>query len=125
MTHLPKILPWVAKKSGISDELATKLWRRASGETVGLLGRAETSELHKRSVERFLDLVQEEAVIAPGAVVTPADFAWVLRYQSRMTFLSLLAVENTSRAFRNSWSNLMHPHGTQASKRYVAQSCNG
>ena len=110
MKHLPKILPWIAKKSGISDELAAKLWRRASGETVELLGVADTPELHKRTVEHFLSLVQEEAVVAPGATISPADFAWVLRHQSRMTFLSLLAVENASQALRNNWAGFAQPY---------------
>ena len=29
MLKAPKILPWIARKAGISDELALKLWRRA------------------------------------------------------------------------------------------------
>ena len=28
----PKILPWIAKKASISEELALKLWRRAVSE---------------------------------------------------------------------------------------------
>ena len=30
--NAPKILPWIARKAGISDELALKLWRRAVSE---------------------------------------------------------------------------------------------
>jgi hypothetical protein len=110
MKHLPKILPWIAKKSGISDELVAKLWRRASGETVELLGETETSELHKRTVERFLQLVQEEAIAEPGSIVTPADFAWMIRHQSRITFLSLLAFESASQAYRNNWSKFIRAY---------------
>ena len=37
----PKILPWIARKAGISDELALKLWRRAISEAEYLAGKAE------------------------------------------------------------------------------------
>lgn len=110
MKTLPKILPWFANKNGISEELAAKLWRRASGEIVELLGSTETPEVHKRTIERFLDLVESESAIDAQAIVTPADFTWMLRHQSRVTFLSLLAVENTSRAWRNNWTHMWAPY---------------
>jgi hypothetical protein len=40
----PKILPWIARKAGISDELALKLWRRAISEAEYLTGKTEGSE---------------------------------------------------------------------------------
>ena len=39
----PKILPWVARKAGITDELALKLWRRAVGEAEFLTGQDRKS----------------------------------------------------------------------------------
>lgn len=102
MKHLPKFLPWFARKSGISDELAAKLWRRASREIEGLLGSAKTPELHKRTVERFLGLVQQEA-----AVDHSANFSWVLRHQNHVAFMSLLAAETVSKAFRVNWSKMV------------------
>ena len=36
----PKILPWIARKAGISDELALKLWRRAVSEAEHLTGHS-------------------------------------------------------------------------------------
>jgi hypothetical protein len=42
--NAPKILPWIARKAGISDELALKLWRRALSEAEYLTGKAEGSE---------------------------------------------------------------------------------
>lgn len=30
--NAPMILPWIARKAGITDELALKLWRRAASE---------------------------------------------------------------------------------------------
>jgi cysteine synthase len=40
----PKILPWIARKAGISDELALKLWRRAASEAEYLTGQSTGSE---------------------------------------------------------------------------------
>ncbi len=50
----PKILPWVAKRAGISEELALKLWRRAVGEAEYLSGQTAGSEFSGLAVERFL-----------------------------------------------------------------------
>jgi len=41
--NAPKILPWIARKAGISDELALKLWRRAGSAAEYLTGKTEGS----------------------------------------------------------------------------------
>ena len=48
----PKILPWIARKAGITDELALKLWRRAISEAEYLTGQAEGSEYWNLAIER-------------------------------------------------------------------------
>ena len=55
----PKILPWIARKAGISDELALKLWRRAASEAEYLTGKAQGSEYYGLAVERFLSIVED------------------------------------------------------------------
>ena len=40
----PKILPRIAHKAGISEELALKLWRRAASEAECLCGKADGAE---------------------------------------------------------------------------------
>lgn len=72
----PKILPWIARKAGISDELALKLWRRAISEAEYLTGRADGSEYWGLAIERFLDIVEEEIGTTPqyGLTPRPQDF---------------------------------------------------
>ena len=56
----PKILPWIANKTGISEELALKLWRRAAGEAEVIAGRCDSSDYYRMAVERFIDFAEAE-----------------------------------------------------------------
>ena len=51
----PKILPWIASKPGISEELALNLWRRAAGEAQVIPGCCNSSDYYRLAVERFID----------------------------------------------------------------------
>ncbi len=68
----PKILPWIARKAGISDELALKLWRRATSEAEYLTGKAEGSEYWGLAIERLLDIVEDGIGRTPQYGLTPA-----------------------------------------------------
>ena len=107
----PKILPWIASKAGISDALALKLWRRAAGEAEQLTGTAEGSEYWGLAVERFLDLVEEETPRQSSQefLLPPPKVDWMLRHQSRMSLLSLMAAQNTYRLWQHTWQNLYLP----------------
>ncbi len=103
----PKILPWIARKAGISDELALKLWRRAVSEAEYLTGKAEGSKFWGLSVERFLALVEDEVGTTPEYSLTPAPrLSWMWHHQTRMSLLSLMAAENAYRYWQNTWENL-------------------
>ncbi len=103
----PKILPWIARKAGISDELALKLWRRAASEAEYLTGKAEGSEYCGLAVERFLSIVEDEVGQAPQYGLTPApQISWMWRHQSRMSLLSLMAAQNAYRFWQNTWGNM-------------------
>ena len=103
----PKILPWIARKAGISDELALKLWRRAASEAEYLTGKAEGSEYSDLAVERFLSIVEDEAGQTPQYSLTPAPkISWMWRHQSRMSLLSLMAAQNAYRFWQNTWGNM-------------------
>jgi len=105
--NAPKILPWIARKAGISDELALKLWRRALSETEYLLGKAEGSEYWGLCVERFLAIVEDEVGDAPQYSLTPAPrLSWMWHHQSRMSLLSLMAAQSTYRLWQNTWDNI-------------------
>ena len=106
----PKILPWVARKAGISDELALKLWRRAVSEAEYLTGKAEGSEYWGVAVERFLAIVEEEVGATPQYGQVPAPrISWMWRHQSRMSLLSMMAAQNTYRFWQTTWGNLYTP----------------
>ena len=72
MMKAPKILPWIARKAGISDELALKLWRRATSEAEYLTGKAEGSAYWGLAVERLLDIVEDEIGRTPQYGLAPA-----------------------------------------------------
>ncbi len=100
----PKILPWVASKADISDELALKLWRRAVSETEFLTGKTEGSDYCGLAVERFLALVEDEVGETPQYSPSPASrLSWMWRHQARMVLLSLIAAQNTCLYWQNIW----------------------
>lgn len=104
--NAPKMLPWIARKAGISDELALKLWRRAVSEAEFLSGHHEGAEYYGLAVERLLALVEDETGNTPAYSLAAApQLTWVWRHQTRMSLLSLLAAQNTYRLWQNTWEN--------------------
>jgi len=69
--NAPMILPWIARKAGITDELALKLWRRAASEAEYLTGKTEGSDFWGLSVERFLSIVEDEVGNVQSYNLTP------------------------------------------------------
>ena len=102
----PKILPWIAKKAGISEELALKLWRRALSEAELITGKAQGSDYWGLAVKRFLSIVEEEVGCAPSYGLTQAPrLSWMWQHQTRMSLLSLMAAQNTYRVWQETWGN--------------------
>jgi hypothetical protein len=95
----PKLLPWIARKAGITDELALKLWRRAAGETEERVGNAKSSEYFGLAVEHFLNLVEDEAKREDES--TAPKLGWLWRYQKRMALHSLTASQSAYRWWEN------------------------
>lgn len=103
----PKILPWIARKAGISDELALKLWRRAISEAEYLTGKAEGSAYWGLAIERFLSIVEDEVGCSPQYSLTAAPrMSWMWNHQTRMSLLSMMAAENTYRFWQNTWGSI-------------------
>lgn len=106
----PKILPWIAKKAGISDELALKLWRRAVSEAEFLVGKAEGSEYWGLAIDRFLELTEDEATSAPQSGLIPAPrLSWMWRHQGRIGLLTIVAAESTYKLWQNTWKQFYEP----------------
>lgn len=100
----PKILPWIAKRAGIDDALALKLWRRAAGEAELIIGNHDSSDFHRLSIERFISLVEREAGRCP---LTGSNVTWMWRHQARMATLGLIAAENTYRLWQKNWTEFV------------------
>lgn len=100
----PKLLPWIAKRAGLDEELALKLWRRAAGEAEMIVGNHDSSDYFRLALERFVSLVEEEAGRCP---LTGANVTWMWRHQARMATLGLMAAEGTYRLWRCNWDNFV------------------
>ena len=62
MTRAPKILPWMARKAGISDERSQSMWREAvcyATRQTDSIGNADYSRV---VMERLRKLVEREKV---------------------------------------------------------------
>ncbi|NHC06265.1 hypothetical protein DFR40_1480 [Azonexus fungiphilus] len=104
----PKILPWIAKKAGISEELALKLWRRAVSEAEYLSGQSAGAEFCGLAVQRFLAIVEEESGAIASDRLDPApQLTWMWRHQTRMSLLSLMAAQNAYRCWQNTWNDMV------------------
>ena len=105
--NAPKILPWIARKAGISDELALKLWRCALSEAEYLTGKAEGSAYWGLTIDRFLAIVEDEVGCSPNYSLTPAPrVSWMWQHQTRMSLLSLMAAQNAYRYWHNTWETM-------------------
>lgn len=99
----PKILPWIARKAGISDALALKLWRRAGGETEELCGCCDSAEYHAAVIRRFLDLVEDESEAIACKPTADSGTQWIWRHERRMTQLNMLVAQEMYRLWQASW----------------------
>lgn len=104
----PKILPWIAHKTGISEELALKLWRRAAGEAEEMTGCCDSSDYYRLAVERFIDLAQAEGncVLVRDAPSVTCLF-WLWRHQSRISSMHLVAIQNVARLLQTGVSKML------------------
>lgn len=103
MRHPPKLLPWLARRAGVSDALAERLWRRATQEARAISGAADTSEYYAMSVDRLLNLLEVES--NGDANFEPNNpHAWVWRHPQRMARCAAVATVSLSRI----WSQLAH-----------------
>lgn len=100
----PKMLPWIAKRAGIAEAVALKLWRRAAGDAALIVGNHDSSDFFRLSVERFIRLVEEEAGRSP---LSGQNVTWMWRHQARLATLGLTAAESTYRLWRSNWENLV------------------
>lgn len=103
MPSYPKLLPWLARKAGVSDALAEKLWRRAVGDAAEMADAASGPDFHRLAIERFMDLLEDECCKAPDAA--PCS-GWYWRHQRRMAALSFRTATLGCAAWRDYWKRV-------------------
>lgn len=58
----PKILPWLAKKAGITERRAEVLWHAAQRHAVLRTGESDTPAYWKATMDRLLELIAAETL---------------------------------------------------------------
>lgn len=102
-TH-PKLLPWLARRAGVSTDLAEKLWRRAVSDAAELAGSAQGSDFHRFAIDRFIDLLDDECnpePTDPAFALQKSDWFW--RYQRRMAAHSFKIANLGNPAWQRFW----------------------
>ncbi|THF61574.1 hypothetical protein [Pseudothauera rhizosphaerae] len=94
----PKLLPWYARKAGVSEERAAVLWRKAVRKATAETGWVGNSEYWGAAMANFQRLLEEEQDTLCAPRVTP-----LVRSQNRMLRLPLTAMEDVLCAFAASW----------------------
>lgn len=59
--NTPKILPWMARQSGIDDEQALRLWKDAAAESEKSHGGCDSASYHAETMRRFIDALPTRA----------------------------------------------------------------
>lgn len=93
----PKILPWLARKHGVSEARAGKLWACAVRYATAKTGWVGTPDYWKCAMDRFVELL--EAEVSP---CRPPISAWI-RIQSRLGMLPLIAGQGMALAAAGWW----------------------
>lgn len=94
----PKLLPWYARKAGVSIERATVLWRTAVREATEKTGWVGNTEYWGEAMHTFLELLERERTSLCAPCVTP-----LVRSQNRLWGLPLTAMEDMVTAISASW----------------------
>lgn len=95
----PKILPWLAKKAGISESRATTLWHEAE-RWAGHRAKVGSSLYFKLAVDRLLELALAESLRADAA-----SFGWRpwARAQARLWAVSMQVAQQSSTLTARGW----------------------
>lgn len=64
----PKILPWMARRAGIDDEQALRLWQRAAADAEESHGSREGASYHAEAMSRFIAALAAHGKLDPGAL---------------------------------------------------------
>ena len=95
----PKLLPWLAKKAGISERRAAALWHD-SARWAAHRAAPGSSAYFKLAVDRLLELMAAESLREDAA-----SFGWRpwARAQARMWAVSMQVAQQTSALTARGW----------------------
>lgn len=94
----PKLLPWYARKAGVSIDRATVLWHKAVREATAATGWVGNAEYWGEAMNTFQRLLEEEQATMCAPRVTP-----LVRSQNRLWRLPLTAFEDVVSAMSANW----------------------
>lgn len=69
----PKILPWVARKAGITEGDALDAWQHALAEAAVQAGARSGAAFHRVAVDRFVALAHARAAALAARATRPAS----------------------------------------------------
>lgn len=95
----PKLLPWLAKKAGITESRATTLWHDAERWAAHRAAKG-SSTFYKLAVDRLLELVAAESLREDAA-----SFGWRpwARAQARLWAVSMQVAQESSALTARGW----------------------
>ncbi len=96
----PEVLPWFARRAGISEERAKALWDLTCQELAD-------DSAPKALMDRFIERIGEEAglPITPDYSEQPAGYGWLYRHYGRLTDMTLVGAGAIARF----WQQAMTP----------------
>lgn len=99
----PKLVPWFARKAGVSEERAATLWRKAVRQATADTGWVGNAEYWGEAMSNFLRLLEDEQTTFCAPRMTP-----YIRTQNRLWRLPLIALElmvsASQRVRRDHWT---------------------
>jgi hypothetical protein len=99
LKRAPKLLPWLAKKAGISERRATVLWHE-SERWAARQAATGSSDFYKLAVDRLLELTAAESLREDAA-----SFGWRpwARAQARCWAVSMQLAQQGSALTARGW----------------------
>ncbi len=95
----PMILPWIARRAGISDKHAESLWSEALALARKTAGPTEDSEFWEAAETYLHEGIKREQNGLRELRLTTPEFSSMVRLQMRAAHLPLLAWEGWSLAW--------------------------
>lgn len=96
--NAPKLLPWYARRAGVSIERAEALWRKAVRQATVETGWVGNSEYFGAAMDAFVALLEAEE----ASLCTPS-MSTLFRSQARVMRLPLTMMEDFSSAAAAHW----------------------